>query len=188
MASEVVKCSCLAKASVRVWRARQARRAEVDRATRFELARRCATAGTLRVGACRLTRAPTFVVARRFARAEGVGLPERKARAPKGPQGAERQTPSGRLTSVAERRGAQGAALVAPLCQPSEFMKRPFHLPKNPNMRISQCFLGFGLHSRLETGDIPGHIMQQVQAINFSTTLPDFQGRMRMSFRAPSPS
>ena len=69
---------------------------------------------------------------------------------------AERQTPSGRLTSAAERRGAQGAALVAPLCQPSEFMKRPFHLPKSPNMRICQCSQGCYLHCRLETGDIPG--------------------------------
>ena len=34
-------------------------------------------------------------------------------------------------------------------------MKRPFHLPNAPNMRISQCFQGYGLHKRPKTGDIP---------------------------------
>ena len=34
-------------------------------------------------------------------------------------------------------------------------IKRPFHFPNAPNMRICQCFQGFGLHSRPKTGDIP---------------------------------
>ncbi len=33
--------------------------------------------------------------------------------------------------------------------------KRPFHLPNASNMRISQCFQGYGLHRRPKTGDIP---------------------------------
>ena len=35
-------------------------------------------------------------------------------------------------------------------------MKRPFHLPKAPHTKISQCFQGFGLHRYPKTGDIPG--------------------------------
>ena len=34
-------------------------------------------------------------------------------------------------------------------------IKRPFHFPNAPKMRICQCFQGFGLHSRPKTGDIP---------------------------------
>ena len=33
-------------------------------------------------------------------------------------------------------------------------MKRQFHLPNAPNMRISQCFQGCALHSHPKTGDI----------------------------------
>ena len=35
-------------------------------------------------------------------------------------------------------------------------MKRQFHLPNAPNMRISQCFQGCALHSHPKTGDISG--------------------------------
>ena len=33
-------------------------------------------------------------------------------------------------------------------------MKRQFHLPNAPNMRISQCFQGCALHSHPKTGDV----------------------------------
>ena len=37
-------------------------------------------------------------------------------------------------------------------------MKRQFHLPNAPNMRISQCFQGCALHSHPKTGDISARL------------------------------
>ena len=40
-------------------------------------------------------------------------------------------------------------------------MKRQFHLPNAPNMRISQCFQGCALHSHPKTGDISGAVLSE---------------------------
>ena len=60
-----------------------------------------------------------------------------------------------------------GVFVSAAAPQAKVLVKRPFHLTNAPDMRISQCFQGFGLDRHLKTGDIPGiHPLDRVRVFS----------------------
>ena len=67
-------------------------------------------------------------------------------------------------------------------------MKRQFHLPNAPNMRISQCFQGCALHSHPKTGDISAGDYAYLMSSKSIPSKSLFQRMYPYSLFLPGPS